>query len=463
MARVVQQRSSPPYLLILMVFLFLIATTLAVLAYMNGNKLQDELKQQSDTQSKVAGPDDLRSDAVRKMIARYDNPPAGERPKSVVKQFLRQVDRLSRLVAGQQTDAEIAIAQATAALQAAGSSQGLAPELKNLDTQVALLHQQIDNKDQLLAQRQQQLADKDADIRRATAALQAKIDSLNDKIAAMDKKFTDAHNSYQADLASARQQWQKQRDELNKNVADKTAVIDKLQRMGMKLSSQVAKLQARIGKETPKTNAITVARKADGKILKVVPEENLCYIDLGSKDKVSAGITFTVYPSTGIPENGKGKASLVVTNVGKTVSECRLTSQQRSDPVVEGDLVANVAFDRTRTYTFVVIGNFDLYGTGSATPEGADKVKMLIKSFGGKVADAVDINTDFVIRGQRPKTPASPAEFAPPQERQVYREQLKVVERFDSEVARAESLHIPILNTNRFLAFIGYTPTLAGD
>jgi len=38
MARVIQQRTSPPYLLIIMVFLFLIAATVAVLFYLDREK-----------------------------------------------------------------------------------------------------------------------------------------------------------------------------------------------------------------------------------------------------------------------------------------------------------------------------------------------------------------------------------------------------------------------------------------
>ena len=87
---------------------------------------------------------------------------------------------------------------------------------------------------------------------------------------------------------------------------------------------------------------------------------------------------------------------------------------------------------------------------------------MLIKRYGGKIAEDVGIDTDFVIRGERPKLREEPAEFAPPQERHEYRDQLKVVERFDSQDALARSLHVPVLSTNRFLAFIGYSPTRAG-
>jgi hypothetical protein len=195
--------------------------------------------------------------------------------------------------------------------------------------------------------------------------------------------------------------------------------------------------------------------------LRVITGENLCYINLGSKDSVAAGMSFTVYPPTGVEKSGEGKASLVITEVYKTTSECRLRDQQRDDPVVAGDLVANVAFDPTRTHIFVVAGNFDLHGAGMPTPGGAEEVRTLIRQFGGKLADEVDINTDFVILGEKPVSKEEPPGLDP-QARQVFREQAKAIEHFDQIQNRASELHIPMLNTNRFLAFVGYAPIRSG-
>jgi len=463
MARVVQQRSGPPYLLILMVFLFLIAATLAVLGYMKGNKVQAECDKRAETQNKVARPDDLRDPVIQQMISRYDSPPPGEKRKSVVRQFLDSMEELTALVTGQPTDAGTAIAVAAETLKSIGSNRGLATEVRSLSEELESANQQLAQKDQLLAEKQQQLADKDAEIHKATADMQAKIDALQAKVDELDAKLADAHKTYQEDLAAERQKWQKEKDDLNKNISDKTATIQNLQQDKAELTKLITKLKDRIQKETsPKADPMTTARRADGKILKIIPQARLCYIDLGSKDNVSAGLTFTVYPSTGVTEDGEGKGTLVVTMVSETVSECRLVSEKRDDPVVAGDLVANIAFDPTRTYTFVVIGNFDLHGTGQATPEGAGEVKTLLKRFGGRMADKVDIDTDFVIRGDRPMLPDPPPEYAPAQEQQVYREQMKVVEEFDRQEALARSLRIPLLSPNRFLAFIGYTPTRAG-
>ena len=464
MARVVHQRSGPPYLLILMVFLFLAATTVAVLGYMKSDKIQEESEKRAALQSKIASSDDLRDRKVQQLISRYDSPPPGQKRKSVIKQMQSQISDLTRYVAGQEKDAELVIAEATAVLSEIGSTRSLAEEARILNDQVNILQNQLGEKDRLLLDGQQQLAEKDREIERIAAAYQARIDELQARVNEIDLNFSQTHDTYRNDLATAKQEWQKQHDDLNKEITEKTATIQEVSRTNADLGVQIVKLQERVRRETqPKADPMTVALKADGKILRVMPEEDICYINLGSKDNVTAGLSFTVYPSSGVTRDGMGKATIRITNVSETISECRLVWKGKEDPVVDGDLVANIAFDPMRTYTFVVIGNFDLHGTGQSSIEGTEEAKMLLKQFGGKVVDEVDINTDFVVVGQKPVQRDRPAESESPQAWQVYRDQAKIVERFDSTQALAQSLHIPILTINRFLAFIGYQSTQGGN
>ncbi len=250
---------------------------------------------------------------------------------------------------------------------------------------------------------------------------------------------------------------------LNRNIAEKAQLITALQAENQQLVKEVEILEEKLRVAgQPKAGGIAVGRKPDGKILSIPPADSkLCYINLGAADRVSPGLTFTVYPPTGIPKNGKGKGTVVITSVYGTTSVCQITAQRRDDPITVNDLVANLAFDPTRTYIFVVEGEFDLYGTGKPTPEGAAEVKALIKRFGGKVADAIDIETDFVILGNKPTPPPKPGATAPAQAHAAYRSQLEVAGRYGEVRALAESMRKAILNTNDFLAFIGHMPAAA--
>ncbi len=127
MARVVQQRTGPPYLLIIMVFLFLIAATLFVLTYMKADKLTKQLADTEETLEKLAGSDDLRDAKIDRMMSQYDTPPAGEVSKTVVKQFQSQVNDLTRFITGQSKDVAATIAEIEAARTKIKTQRGLVP------------------------------------------------------------------------------------------------------------------------------------------------------------------------------------------------------------------------------------------------------------------------------------------------------------------------------------------------
>jgi len=393
------------------------------------------------------------------MIKLYDDPPPGQpRGMTVVKRLEEEIETLTQLITGTTTTSQEAVAKARGVFDEIKSRRGLVSEVLDLFKQRNALQAGLKEKDRVIQQKSEELANKSRLVETVTKDLEGKIAALNDKLGSLDSRLTSAHEKYQKDLDQAREEWQRQRDELNKNIVVKTREITKLQREKDKMKQQIAELRRRIRQAQPRGDPMKVARTPDGKVMRVVQDQEFCYISLGSKDHVTPGLTFTVYPPTGIPEDGKGKASIVVADVGQDTSGCRIVRQDRDNPIIEGDLVANLAFDPARTYTFVIEGAFDLHGKGRATPEGAAEARVLIKQFGGKVDTEVSIDTDFLILGTEPSRPTQPPEGAPPQVWQAYRDQLKVYERFNETMADAQNLQVPILNTNKFLAFIGYAP-----
>src|SRR5688572_32081069 len=101
-------------------------------------------------------------------------------------------------------------------------------------------------------------------------------------------------------------------------------------------------------------------------------------------------MTFEVYdrnegiPPIGDPNNDanlpKGKGSLEVVRVGVTSSECRIVNANGA--MVEGDIIANLIFDRNVKNKFLVYGNFDLTRTGKINPQDAEIIKRLITQWG---------------------------------------------------------------------------------
>lgn len=460
MARVVQQRSNPPYLLIVVFFLLLVTIALFVLQYMKADDLTKELAKAQKASAAFVNASQLNDDAVRKMVDEASK--AGG--QTVVAQLRGEVEGLIREVSQTSTTARDALDK-TQGVRLEVQTQrrqenkpeswsGLVEELRLATKQAGDLAKEKEALKQKIGEAQAEIEKVQAAAASREKQLQDNIAGLNTQIAAADKKATDAREEYKKQLDEFRREAEQAQAELNKNIAQKTRQIQEMQANINRLQDQVTKLQ-----ETRKPTSIAgaaAARKPDGQVLRTSGE--VCYINLGSSDRIEPGMTFSIYPQTGIPETGEGKGALVVSSVQKNVSECRISKLAKGEAVLAGDLIANLAYDPTRTYNFVVEGTFDLYGSGQPSLAGADEVKMLIKRFGGKVGEDVTVDTDFIVMGTEPPRPPRPAESAAPQVWQVWRDQMKIYDRYNAVRQQAQSLNIPILTTNSFLAFVGYAP-----
>ena len=80
------------------------------------------------------------------------------------------------------------------------------------------------------------------------------------------------------------------------------------------------------------------------------------------------------------------KGTIEIRNVYEATSEARVTSTKAvSDPIMDGDVVANLVYDRNRHYRFVVAGDFDLDFDGRIDPDGVggQAVVNMIQRAGG--------------------------------------------------------------------------------
>lgn len=195
----------------------------------------------------------------------------------------------------------------------------------------------------------------------------------------------------------------------------------------------------------------------DGKISRAVDDRTV-YIDLGKGNGVIPDQIFSVYSAVGDDEDGY-KAKLVVKQVFEETSECVVTELiDPKNPINAGDIIANIAFDEHRQFTFVVRGPFDVQGGNNPTSDGRDQVMAMIRQFGGKVVDEVDVDVDFVVLGPEPEMPNEPGEDMPGTMREIYETKLREREEYLDVKARSIALRLHILNTNRFLQRIGYVP-----
>jgi hypothetical protein len=334
---------------------------------------------------------------------------------------------------------------------------------------------------------------------RVVEKLKAKLDDttntalfLQEQFERLKNRFDDAMEATrekEQTLLAEKEKYQQQVDEIKKDYNDlKTMVqqtseqqvqtlmtqLDEEKDNRKKLSQQLLKTEAelttaeeRIKRAQEKLHALVpspdseiAAYKPDGKIILIDDAAKTVHINIGSDDHVYRGLTFRVYEKNmPIPKDGKGKAEIEVFNVGKNISAARILNPNAKKPIIVGDAVANLIWDSDKTNVFVVAGDFDLNGDGNIDPDGADKIKALIQKWGGKVADEITIDTDFLVLGTTPtvlKKPTFEQMEVDPMAMEKYEASLKRLTSYKEIQERAAKLSIPVFNLERFLYFIGY-------
>lgn len=323
-----------------------------------------------------------------------------------------------------------------------------------------------------------------ADAKKKLAAVQADIDTkvknwgeqlaaANTAVAEMQKKYEDAQKQL-TDAAAQYQTKQTTVDDASKKMAEDTGKqVQDAQTAVAQAKADLAKVQAYATKleNELKTKRVdtknSVVRQADGTIVRV-PSSTVCYISLGLGDHLAAGTTFEVYDKAeGVPGLGKdplsdsglpaGKASIEVSRVGQNSSECRIVHLAAGQTLTEGDIIANLVYDKNTTYNFVVWGNFDTDGNGVWTAQEADVIKSLVTRWGGKLQDKIGVSTDFLVLGKEPEVPALTKEEKEDPIRLAQFEKASAdLKAYQDRIAEAATLGIPIMNQNRFLYYVGY-------
>lgn len=299
-------------------------------------------------------------------------------------------------------------------------AEGIELARKEFDQQIAGLKADIERIEQ---EKDQSIRDKDTQLTEAIAAQQASNDEMN------RLRVERQTHDREVEIAMARQK----------------QLIDEL--------------QAKIAEVRPTPFDVNnILTKADGRVLRAIPGSDVIYINLGSEDQVRPGMGFEVFSATGEhSDDYRGKASVEVATVLPTTAECKIRRSTPGKPVIEGDTVVNVAFERNRKTKFVVRGDFDLDYNGEVDWDGTDRITAMIREWGGQVVSDVDSSVDFVVIGQGPQAPEVAA--GKPVSA-VVTELLatKKAERreWEAVIEAAKSRNIPILTQTQFLYLTGF-------
>ena len=476
-----QQQTSRTGLITALVISIVFALGFLIWAFMSNadlNKAQQAFESQKAKYDKVIGAGSLGD--LSGLQAQFSPDPDKPRSGTLVDVAAEQRGALVKLINGDASGSEKkAVDDVTAAMALIKST----PALKDaVIPQNAGLTQVIKVLVAKAASDADALAKADANVKAANQSLQAALASQKAEMEKRDQAVQEAQgasNKSIADAKAAIDEKQKQVDDFAaKMAASEKALTDlqatqQVETQTMKASYDKLKkdYEALLVKSSifkPNTKD-SIVRNVDATITQV-SADNICYINLGFGDHISSGMTFEVYgKNEGVPKLDagsdiqnmpKGKASIEVINVGQNSSQCRIITTTAGTTISQGDLCVNIVYDRNIKPTFYVYGKFDMDQNGVATEAEADVIKNLITRWGGKIADKISNDVDFVVMGKEPSVPLyTPEELQQPLIAQKAAEAKAQVEAYEKVRDEAVNLHIPIMNQNRFLYYTGYFET----
>ncbi len=302
------------------------------------------------------------------------------------------------------------------------------------------------------------------DLAQVTAARDKAVQQFDQTVAGVSSQLQDAQaelanyqKSNEQILATLKGNASRAEDLVRKQTERHRAEMAEQEKNLDKMRTRLNDALAMVKSMRPQPDELAVARAADGKVIRALPNDPYVYVNLGAKDHLALGMTFAVYDSReGIPATGQGKATVEISTIYDDVAAARIVSRHGDVPVMAGDVIGNAIYSKNHKNRFVVLGRFDLDNGGMATTEGTDRVKAMIKEWGGDVADAIDTTTDFVVVGEGPGQPIAPGASASPIDKQRYQQKMEQYDAFQKVVEEAKSMMVPILNQEQFLHFVGY-------
>ncbi|MBN2020747.1 MAG: hypothetical protein JW749_11055 [Sedimentisphaerales bacterium] len=463
------------YALIAFVLLFVIATTAAIIFYL---RFEDQRALADMAQKRL---DEVANQSEIQRIGTLVG--SAQSGKSRLRAMLDYLDQsISLIVPGLPTEssAEVKVQEASAKVR--GVVVGLSkqfPDFNNLDPNASLL--QVSDKLTAalkIASNAEKAAKEQLDTlqKRFDDAMKASVDKekvLLEEKEKFQKQYETARAGYDElkgllekkteaqvkDLYSKLEQERSDREELNKQLLRTQAEL--------KLADERIKeiLRESVYPLKPPPDAEVKAFEPDGKVIVIDNQNKIVHINLGQNDHIYRGLTFSVYDKgQPIPKTGKGKAEIEIFSIDDTISQARIIRSEPKNPIVVDDIIANVIWDAKKVNTFVIVGDFDLNGNGTADADAVEKLIALVEKWGGKVSDTMTVNTDFVVLGSTPEIPPKPTleeTSIYPDAMEKYEKALERQAKYTRIQSQAQALSIPILNLERFLYFVGYK-TMSG-
>lgn len=414
------------------------------------------------------------ADRAARRLKEYGTPPgyysqeATARTSDAFSVMNSDIRSVSELVVGNPEAVRpvIVVEARTLLKEAADAHKGVVNENDNLIQALRKLNKAlVDNKAlqaKLQSEVEKQQADNEASVNGLKAArdqYESQVAALREDVQRLEKDKTEQLEAKDKQLGEIQAAATAQGEELQRMRAD---TANKDRETGLiieKLTNTNRDLQGKIASSRQGGFRVDdILRKADGKVLRAIPGSGIVYANLGAKDGVKPGMTFSVFSPTGERgEDYRGKGSIEIATVLEETCECRVARATPGRPILEGDILVNVAYERGRKPKFVVIGQFDLNHDGETDFDGPERIVAIIREWGGQVVAEVDESTDFVVAGTAPTPPATrtgaPAGGNVVDEMRATRERERAA--YDATIEKARARFIPVMGQSQFMFLTG--------
>ena len=462
-----KQSNAMLYTLITFVGLFIATTTVAVIYYV---KAEEYRNRHADLQREI---DNLATDRERQALGSIIGTKLPN--KTWLATMVDYFDKSTTMIAGgvaEQNSAEVKLNNNTTEVDKLQKlvQQNISigdPNTTGLIQIVRNLKAELDNTIKARLETEKKYDDLDKRFNDMLKTNNEESQTLLAQKAVLLQQVADRKQAYDEQSALLKQttgeEVQNVRDRLQQTRDELKALNDKLLKNQEELKIAQGDLKSekeKLSKIEPGPDREVLAYKPDGKIILIDDQAQVVHLNIGIEDHVYPGLTFTVYDrGASIPADGKGKAEIEVFDLAETYCAARITKSKLNNPILQGDIVANLIWDPDKKNVFVVAGDFDLDNSGQIDGNGPDKIKKLIEKWGGRVDNAISVDTNYLVLGAEPQVlqKPTPAELdINPSAMETYNASLERLARYNDLRDQAQTLWIPVFTYDRFLYFIGY-------
>ena len=217
----------------------------------------------------------------------------------------------------------------------------------------------------------------------------------------LNKQITDWKQKFVGEQDARRKDNEKRDTRIQGLIADNGLVKKQMAELESDHKNQIARRESKISELQLKINEIMkkkertlASTQPDGVVVHADAKIGYAWIDLGKKHGILKGHQFDVIQFVkGGRQKLKGKVEVKQVDPDKS-QVALLNVEDPTDPIVKGDYVISPLFDKNETQEFVFAGAL------VKSPYGKPELTRMIEGLGAKVAQAVTIETDFLIAGK---------------------------------------------------------------